>query len=87
MSKTKQIQDNVYQYAINRNFTAPYGVLTGEHRNKLGHKYHTVIFGYARTCDIEVRIYGDAFILLRDSRSGNTVFKSETDLINFLNTL
>lgn len=87
MSVTQAIQNRVYNFACSGKFNAPYGVLVGQPTNKQGRKYRSVTFGYARTRDLEVCIYGDKFIVVRDSRAGNTVYRSETDLFNYLNTL
>ena len=87
---TKQeIQEQVYQWACGHGFTAPYGVLTGEHTNAKGRKYRGVTFGYARTHDFEVCIYGERFIVLRNSSLPRdpTVFKTVEDLMTHLNTL
>jgi hypothetical protein len=68
-------------------FTAPYGILTGKFTNKMGRSYRSVTFGYARTRDFEVQIYGPRFMVLRDSRDGNTTFGSPADLLSHLATI
>lgn len=84
---SQQIQDQIYQWAIGRNFTAPYGVLRGEHVNKKGVKYKSVTFGRARTLDATVEIYNRSFMILRTSRSGSEVFKNVADLQQALEAL
>ena len=46
---SQEIQNSIYEWAQGKNFTAPYGVLTGEYTNKKGKKYRAVTFGRART--------------------------------------
>lgn len=82
-----QIQQDIYDWAVSKDFTAPYGVLTGSHTNKKGTKYLSVTFGRARTLDATVEIYNRNFMILRTSRSDNQVFKSVADLQQALNTL
>jgi hypothetical protein len=81
-----ELQQWVIDWAKSRRFTAPYGVLSGQATNKMGRKYRSVTFGFARTHDFEVAIYGSSFILLRDSsnRNNNQVFKSVQDLIDYM---
>lgn len=82
------IQESVYNWACNANFTAPYGVLAGgPHLNKSGRKYLSVTFGYARTLDATVEIYNRNFILYRSSQGHNQVFKNYQDLYTFLQTI
>lgn len=87
MSATKDIQDSVYEWARAGTFNAPYGVLTSETTNKDGRKYRSVTFGRARTLDVEVRIYGPSFIMVRSSRHGQQIFKSKNSMQEFLDTL
>lgn len=82
-----QIQQDVYNWAISKDFDAPYGVLTGSHTNKKGTKYLSVTFGRARTLDATVEIYNRNFMILRRSSHGDQVFKSVADLQQTLNTL
>jgi hypothetical protein len=84
---SEQIQAQVYNWALNHGFTAPYGVLAGEQVNRNGKKYRGVTFGYARTRDVEVQIYNRNFIVVRDSATTNQVFKSVDGLQQFLDTL
>ena len=82
------IQSAVYDWARNRRFTAPYGVLSGTHTNSKGKTYRSITFGYARTRDYEVQIYNRNFIVLRDSFSrGGLLFKSYDELMTHLETL
>ena len=87
MSASKAIQDRVYQWAVGKNFTAPYGVLLSEQMSKAGRKFRSVTFGHARTLDCQVCIYGSTFILIRSSRHGDQLFRSESDMQAFLDTL
>ena len=83
-----EIQNHIYQWALlHGEFTAPYGVLTGEHRSKSGRKYLYVTFGRARTLDATVEIYNRRFIVLRTSRHGSQVFNSAVELQQTLDTL
>lgn len=82
------VQEQIYQWACSKDFTAPYGVLTGSQINRQGRQFLTVTFGRARTLDATVEIYSDSFILLKTSRSsGNQVFRSVADLQQVLETL
>lgn len=83
----EDIQDRIYEWAANQQFTAPYGILTGKQTNKTGRSYRSVTFGYARTRDFEVQIYGPKFMVLRDSRDGNTTFGPSAELMDHLATL
>lgn len=88
MSKTEQIQHSVYQWAANSGkFDAPYGILEGQHVNKVGRQYRSVTFGRSRTLDATVNIYGDTFIQVRTSRHGSQIFKNVADMQRFLDTL
>ena len=84
---SKEIQEHVYNWAMSKNFSAPYGVIMGEHKSKKGTKYLAVTFGRARTLDASVEIYKRNFIVLRTSRNGSEVFKSVADLQQKLETL
>jgi hypothetical protein len=85
---SQEIQDAVYDWAVSQNFTAPYGVLTGDHVNKKGTKYKSVTFGRARTLDATVEIYNRNFIILRTSREvTGQVFRSVEDLQTALDLL
>lgn len=85
---SQQISDAVYEYALSRkDFTAPYGVLQGEHTNKKGTKYKAVTFGRCRSLDATVEIYNRNFIVLRTSAWGNTVYKDFSSLMEGLRTL
>lgn len=84
---SQDIQTAVYGWAISQNFTAPYGVLTGEHVNHKGTKYKSVTFGRARTLDCSVQIYNRNFITITTNRHGNQVFRNYADAQAFLNTI
>lgn len=78
---SQEIQEAVYEWAKGKNFTAPYGVLTGEYTSKKGTKYRAVTFGRARTLDATVEIYNRNFIILRTSRDGSEVFNDYVTLM------
>ena len=85
---SQEISDAVYNYALSRSdFTAPYGVLQGEHINKKGTKFKSVTFGRARTLDATVDIYNRNFIILRCSGVADQVFKNYSDLMVALQEL
>lgn len=84
---SQAIQDHIYNWAMGKNFTAPYGVLTGEHVNKKGIKYRAVTFGRARTLDATVEIYNRNFIILRTSRDGSEIYNDFVTLMAKLETL
>lgn len=84
---SKEIQEHVYNWAMSRNFSAPYGIIMGEHKSSKGTKYLAVTFGIARTLDASVEIYNRNFIVLRTSRNGYEVFKSVADLQQALDVL
>ena len=84
---SSDIQQKVYQWATESNFTAPYGVLMGEGQSSRGKKYKSVTFGRARTLDCEVQIYNRSFIVVRSSRHGSLTFTSYESLQEFLNGL
>lgn len=84
---SQEIQDAIVTWAQSKNFSAPYGILTGSHVNKKGRKYLSVTFGRARSLDATVDIYNKSFMILRTSRNFNEVFKSFEDLQQALDTL
>jgi len=84
---SQQILDSLEQWAQNKDFTAPYGILTGSHVNQKGKKYLSITFGRARTLDATVEIYNRNFMILRTNRMGSQVFKNVTDLQQILDTL
>ena len=84
---SQQISDAVYAWACQQDFSAPYGVLQGQHVNAKGHKFLAVTFGRARTLDATVEIYNRNFMLVRTNRHGTQVFKDVVVLQQFLNTL
>jgi len=83
----EEIQTAIYDWAMEQNFTAPYGILTSKQTNKIGRSYRSVTFGYARTRDFEVQIYGPKFMVLRDSRDGGITFGSPAELLHHLTTI
>ena len=85
---SEQIKSAVYTYACNRkDFTAPYGVLEGEHTNSKGTKFKYVTFGRARTLDATVEIYNRNFIILRVNLFGNEIFKDAESLFKRLDVV
>jgi hypothetical protein len=82
-----EIQESIYNWALNHGFTAPYGVLMGEHTNSKGTRYLTVTFGYARTLDATVEIYNRKFMVLRTSLHGSQVFRDVANLQQTLDAL
>ncbi len=84
---SQEIQTAVYDWAQGQNFSAPYGVLSGEHVSKKGAKYRAVTFGRARTLDATVEIYNRNFLILRTSRTGTEVFNNFASLMARLGEL
>lgn len=82
---SQAIQQLVLEYAQSQDFSAPYGVLSGEHTSRSGRKYLSVTFGRARTLDATVEIYNRNFLILRTSRSQNaSVFRDVDSLMQQL---
>jgi len=81
------IQEAVYQWALSKDFDAPYGVLTGEGSNIYNRKYKSVTFGKSRIFDATIYIYNKNFILAETSHRKSFVFKTYDELQNFLNEL
>lgn len=81
---SKDIQERVLEWARKQGFTAPYGVLDGEHISKNGRKYKSVTFGYARTLDCSVEIYNSSFMRVVSSRNGTSIFKDVESLMYHL---
>lgn len=77
---SQQILDAIEIWAQGRNFTAPYGILTGSHTNSKGTKFLSITFGRARTLDATVEIYNRNFMILRTNRTGSEVYKNFADL-------
>ncbi len=85
---SETIKQAVYDWAMAKNFTAPYGVLEGEYKTPKGVKYKSVTFGYARTLDVEVKIFNRNFMIVRTSRLGNSAtFNDFNSMMEFLETL
>lgn len=87
MSYQSELQARVEAWARTKNFTAPYGILTGEFTSKNGKKFKSVTFGRARTLDASVMIYGPRFVQVQTSRHGSNIFRTEPELWAFLETL
>jgi hypothetical protein len=84
---SQQIQQQIEQWAVAQNFSAPYGVLAGQHVSKKGKKYLSVTFGRARTLDATVEIYNRNFIIVRTNRHGSQVFGDLAQTQAFLDQL
>ncbi len=84
---SQQISDAVYNWACQQNFTAPYGVLQGQHVNAKGRKYLAVTFGRARTLDATVEIYNKNFMLVRTNQHGSQIFNDVVTLMAKLKSL
>jgi len=84
---SQSILDSLEVWARNRDFSAPYGILTGSHVNSKGKKYLSITFGRARTLDATVEIYNRNFLILRTSSRGTEIFKSVAELQQMLDTL
>ena len=80
---SKEIQEAIYQWALGHRFTAPYGVLKGDHVHR-NRPVKSVTFGYARTLDATVSIYNRNFIVVRTNRHGTQTFKSYDEVMKFL---
>lgn len=87
IKNSTEIIADIESWAKSRNFSAPYGILTGTHTNKRGVKYQSITFGRARTLDATVEVYNRNFMILRTSRHGREVFKDYASLQIVLNTL
>lgn len=85
--RSVEIQDLVYNWALGQNFTAPYGVLRGQHVNTKGRPYHSVTFGRARTLDVSVDIYNKGFILVSTNRNGRQIYRSVDSLMSALRAI
>lgn len=83
---SREIQEAIYQQCLSQDFTAPYGVLSGEHVSKKGTKYLSVTFGRARTLDATVMIYNSNFMILRTTYE-RVIFKSFDELMEKIKTL
>jgi len=84
---SQDIQAHIYNWAVSKNFSAPSGVLPGDHVNKKGHKFLSVSFGRARTLDATVEIYNRNFIILRTSNAGSEIYNDLATLMAKLETL
>lgn len=84
---SQQVLAHIETWAKSKDFSAPYGILTGSHQNSKGRKYLSITFGRARTLDATVEIYNSSFMILRTNRRGSEVFKTVADLQQTLDTL
>ena len=84
---SQEIAEAVYKWACEQNFTAPYGVLRGEHVNPKGRKFLAITFGRARTLDATVEIYNRHFIVVRTSNYGSDVYNDYGALMRALRNL
>jgi hypothetical protein len=81
---SKEIQEQVLDWAYEQNFTAPYGVVDSEGKNHKGTKYLSVTFGYARTLDAHVRIFNPYLMIYESSAREREVFVDSNNLMAFL---
>lgn len=79
-----EIQQEVIDWAMGQNFTAPYGVLDSQGKNQKGTKYLSVTFGYARTLDATVKIFNRNFMIYESSAHEREVFNDYDNLMSFL---
>lgn len=84
---SQQIQKMIYDWACSQGFTAPYGVLEGQHTNANGKSYRAVTFGRARSLDCTVAIYNRSWILVTTNRHGRQVFRNYQDCQAFLDSI
>jgi ribosome-associated translation inhibitor RaiA len=84
---SQEIQNKIQEWCYTKNFNAPYGILTGKHKNKKGKEYLSITFGRARTLDATVEIYNRNFMILRTNRDGSNVYKNINDLMMDLEKL
>lgn len=85
---SQDISDAIYAWALNRpDFTAPYGVIQGQHVSARGRKYHAVTFGRCRTLDATVEIYNRNWIVVRTSTWASQVCRSYSEVMQLLETL
>lgn len=85
---SEEIQKAIYDWAMKQDFTAPYGILSGEHVNKKGKKYKSVTFGRARSLDASVDIYNRNFMVLRTNHGRyDGVYNSYDELMVALKKL
>lgn len=87
------LMDEIVDYLNGREvFNAPYGILTGKHKNNNGRSVRSVTFGKSRTLDASIDIYGESYLLLRWQGSlrnqghayNSAVFHSKNELFEFL---
>ena len=89
MSESQAIAERVSSWLKEQGrFSAPYGIICEFNKPTPTRKKHwIVVFGYARALDATIQIFNRNWIVYRDSRDGQTVFKSETDLMEKLKSL
>jgi hypothetical protein len=81
---SQEIQESVYNYLMGRSdLNAPYGVLTGNRKTRMGRNVRTVTFGRARTLDATVEIYNRNYMFLRTSR-GSELYRNHEELMSAL---
>jgi len=81
---SKEIQEQILNWAYEQNFTAPYGVVDGKGRSPKGKMYLGVTFGYARTLDATVRIFNRNFMIYESSAGEREIFADSNNLMAFL---
>ena len=83
---SQAIQTAIYDWAMDKGFNAPYGVLTGK-RTKKDRKVLSVVFGRARSLDAVVEIWNRNFMTLRVNGYPVVVYRSFDALMKKLETL
>jgi len=83
---SQAIQTAIHDWAMDKGFNAPYGVLSGKHVKK-NKKVLSVVFGRARTLDAVVEIWNRNFMTLRINGYPVEVYKSFDALMIKLETL
>ena len=78
---SKDIQEKVYNFCIEKGLDTPYGVLLSDGASKSGKKFLRVTFCRPRTLDATVEIYNRNFIVLKTSRGYNQLFRNLDELM------
>jgi hypothetical protein len=84
---SREIIQSLEGWVKSKDFSAPYGVLTGERVSKSGKKCLYITFGRERTLDATVEVYNRNFMVVRTSRHGSSFYRSLGELNAFINTL
>jgi len=83
---SQAIQTAIHDWAVNKSFNAPYGVLSGKHTKK-NKKVLSVVFGRERTLDAVVEIWNRNFMTLKINWYPTEVYRSFDALMKKLETL